>query len=198
VLDHIDGSPALVVATPGAEPWAEGGYAAALLLDGRLMLDRPDLRAAEEAVRRWTAAASLVRPAGSGGTVVILADSSLAPVQAIVRNDPGGFAARELAEREALRLPPAWRVAEITGLMSDVDGLLGHVQLPGSASVLGPIPVTAARRGAELPAHVRALVVVPRAESSALSAALRSAMAIRSARKEGGLLTVRVDPVVLG
>lgn len=39
------GQPALVVSTPGAEPVAEGGYAAALLLDGWAMLGRPDLRA---------------------------------------------------------------------------------------------------------------------------------------------------------
>ena len=198
VLDQVDDTPALVVATPGAEPWAAGGSAAALLLDGRVMLDRPDLRAGEEAVRRWMAASSLVRPAAAGGIVVVLADASLAPVQAIVRNDPGGFAARELAERQALRLPPAWRVAEITGLPSDVDDFFGHARLPESATVLGPVRVAGARRGAEPDTRVRALVVVPRGESTGLSGALRAALAIRSARKEGGALTVRVDPVVLG
>lgn len=45
VLDTVPGTPALVVSTPGAEPVAEGGYAAALLLDGWAMLGRPDLRA---------------------------------------------------------------------------------------------------------------------------------------------------------
>jgi primosomal protein N' (replication factor Y) len=119
-------------------------------------------------------------------------------VQAIVRNDPGGFAARELAERQALRLPPAWRVAEITGLPSDVDDFFGHARLPESATVLGPVRVAGARRGAEPDTRVRALVVVPRGESTGLSGALRAALAIRSARKEGGALTVRVDPVVLG
>lgn len=61
VLDSVPGLPALVVSTPGAEPVAEGGYAAALLLDGWAMVGRPDLRAGEEALRRWTAAAALVR-----------------------------------------------------------------------------------------------------------------------------------------
>ena len=55
------------------------------------------------------AAASLVRPAAEGGVVVLVADPALAPVQAVVRSDPAGFAARELAEREAAA-PPA-RVA---------------------------------------------------------------------------------------
>ena len=53
VLDSVPERPALVVSTPGAEPVAEGGYAAALLLDGWAMLGRPDLRAGEEALRRW-------------------------------------------------------------------------------------------------------------------------------------------------
>ena len=44
VLARVGPEPALVVATPGAEPVAEGGYAAALLLDGWALLNRPDLR----------------------------------------------------------------------------------------------------------------------------------------------------------
>jgi primosomal protein N' (replication factor Y) len=58
VLDTVPAAPALVVSTPGAEPVAEGGYAAALLLDGWAMLGRPDLRAGEDALRRWIGAAA--------------------------------------------------------------------------------------------------------------------------------------------
>src|SRR5829696_8960642 len=45
----------IVVATPGTEPPADGGYAAAVLLDARLLLLRRDLRAAGEAglSSRW-------------------------------------------------------------------------------------------------------------------------------------------------
>jgi primosomal protein N' (replication factor Y) len=205
VLDSVDDRPALVVATPGAEPRAEGGYAAALLLDGRLMLDRPDLRAAEETVRRWLAAVALVRPATEGGTVVLLADAALSPVQAVVRHDPGGFAARELAEREALRLPPAWRVAELVGAPVDVADLLATTRLPSSATVLGPVPVPdqaplrgRGRRASGDTPPVRALVSVPRSDGLALAAELRAAAGVRSARKDGGPVTVRIDPVVLG
>ena len=53
--------PAIVVATPGAEPVAEGGYAAVVLLDTWLLLARTDLRTDEEALRRWSNAAGLVR-----------------------------------------------------------------------------------------------------------------------------------------
>ncbi|RRR62657.1 primosome assembly protein PriA, partial [Streptomyces sp. RP5T] len=88
VLDTVPGAPALVVSTPGAEPVAEGGYAAALLLDGWAMLGRPDLRAGEDALRRWIAASALVRPQEAGGTVVVVAEPTLRPVQALVRWDP--------------------------------------------------------------------------------------------------------------
>ena len=94
------------MATPGAEPVADGGYAAALLLDGWALLGRPDLRAVEEALRRWMGAAALVRPAADGGRVVVLADSGHPAVQALVRWDPATLAERELAERAELHLPP--------------------------------------------------------------------------------------------
>jgi primosomal protein N' (replication factor Y) len=198
VLAEVEPGSALVVATPGAEPRVEGGYAAALLLDGRVMLDRPDLRAAEETVRRWIAASCLVRPASEGGTVVVLADPALGAVQAVVRHDPAGFAARELAEREALHLPPAWRLAELSGLGPDVADLLARSTLPAGATVLGPVPVTAPRRGPAVAGRVRALVAVARPAGAALAAALHAGAAVRSARKDGGPVTVRIDPAVLG
>ena len=48
VHTEIGTGPALVVATPGAEPHAPDGYGAALLLDSWSMLGRQDLRAAED------------------------------------------------------------------------------------------------------------------------------------------------------
>jgi primosomal protein N' (replication factor Y) (superfamily II helicase) len=198
VLDTVESRPALVVATPGAEPRVAGGYSAALLLDGRLMLDRADLRAAEEAVRRWIHAASLVRPGADGGTVVLLADPALAAVQAVVRLDPAGFAARELAERELLHLPPAWRVAELTGAPDDVADLLSHLRLPDSTTVLGPVAVPPPRQGPAVGSRARALLVVARPQGAELSAAVRAGSAVRSARKDGGPVTVRIDPVPFG
>ncbi|HET9081661.1 MAG TPA: primosome assembly protein PriA, partial [Trebonia sp.] len=82
VLPRVPGQPALVIATPGAEPLAD--YAAALLLDGWALLSLPSLRAGEETLRRWLAAAALVRPAG---TVLVHADAPLAATQALIRWD---------------------------------------------------------------------------------------------------------------
>src|SRR5699024_6250738 len=67
VLTHVPDRPGLVVATPGAEPVAENGFAAAVLRDGWALLDRADLRASEETLRRWLNAAALVRRGGARG-----------------------------------------------------------------------------------------------------------------------------------
>ena len=122
VLAAVPAEPALVIATPGAEPVAHGGYAAALLLDGWALLGRPSLRAAEEALRRWLNAAALVRPAAP---VVVLAEATLPAVQALIRWDPVTFSERELAERAELGFPPAVRMASVTGPPEAVADFVG-------------------------------------------------------------------------
>ena len=150
--DHVRASvgpePALVVATPGAEPVAFGGYAAALLLDADKMLRFDSLRAPEAALRRWLNAASLVRPAALEGTVVTTASPS--PVeQALVRWDPAWFARQELEERAQTGLPPAVRTAAVTGAETDVrafmEEFLGSSALPERVReqlrIVGPVPL---------------------------------------------------------
>ncbi|MEH0553207.1 primosomal protein N' [Streptomyces sp. B21-101] len=215
VLDTVPGSPALVVSTPGAEPVAEGGYAAALLLDGWAMLGRPDLRAGEDALRRWVAAAALVRPQGDGGTVVVVAEPTLRPVQALVRWDPVGHAVRELSERAELGFPPVSRMAAVSGTAEAVTAFLAAVDLPGEAEVLGPVPVPAEpagrprRPGAPPPGEQweRALIRVPPGSGAALAAALKAAQAARMARSGGAgrsgrgaeeAVRVRIDPPDIG
>src|SRR5262249_58677735 len=75
VLASVASEPALVVATPGAEPIVDGdGYGAVLLLDTWALLTRADLRAGEETLRRWLAAASPARPADRRRRLVVGAD----------------------------------------------------------------------------------------------------------------------------
>ncbi|MFJ2276721.1 primosomal protein N' [Streptomyces sp. NPDC087866] len=208
VLDSVPDQPALVVSTPGAEPVAEGGYAAALLLDGWAMTGRPDLRAGEEALRRWTSAAALVRGRPEGGTVVVVAEPTLRPVQALVRWDPVGHARRELAERAELGFPPVSRMASVTGAPEALAAFLAGARLPADAEVLGPVPVPAAepgrpRRAFEAPVGEvweRALVRVPPGSGAALAAALRAARVARGGAgvAGGGAVRVRVDPVDIG
>jgi primosomal protein N' (replication factor Y) len=204
VLPSVGDDPAIVVATPGAEPAAASGYSAAILLDGWALLGRASLRAGEEAVRRWMNAAALVRPASAGGSVVVVADQGLPAVQALIRWDPATFASRELAARAELRFPPAARMAALTGAAGAVQAVLDTASLPAGAEILGPVPVPgpAPRVGPpgdapEQPDIVRYLVRVPRSAGGELAAALHAAQADRTARKEAGLLRVQLDPAAL-
>lgn len=191
VVAELDSTPSLVVATPGAEPVVPGGYAAALLLDARAQLARSDLRVEEESLRRWFGAAALVRSAADGGEIVVVAEAAARPVQALVRWDPGGFANRELAARTELRFPPAARVAELTGEADDVADVLGLAELPSGAEVLGPVPMDEETK-------VRTIVRVPRRFGGELAATLKAAQGVRSAKRSGKAVRVRIDPIEIG
>jgi primosomal protein N' (replication factor Y) (superfamily II helicase) len=203
VIAQVGSEPAVIVATPGAEPRAEGGYAAAVLLDGWALLSRASLRAAEEALRRWLNAAALVRPGAEGGSVVVVADAALPAVQALVRWDPVTHADRELAERNELGFPPAIRLASLTGPEDAVREVLAAADLPAGADLLGPVPVAGdGRRGRAGPGETgsdsaRMLVRVDRRNAAALAAALRAAQAARSARKDAIVVRLQLDPAEL-
>lgn len=191
---------ALVVATPGAEPRAEGGYAAALLLDGDRMLSRPGLRVEESVLRRWVNAAALVRRASDGGVVVVTSEHEHA-VGTLVRWDVRGHAARELAERRALSLPPAVRCAALTGPLPALEAFLELAELPQAVRRVGPAPVE--ERWAEqqeqtavLPreeqAH-RILLFFPYGAAAEVTRRLRAARAESSALRKHPPVTVRCD-----
>ena len=146
VVPEVAARPALVVATPGAEPRATGGYGAALLLDSWALLGRQDLRAAEDTLRRWMAAAALVRARDDGGVVTVVAESSVPTVQALIRWDPVGHAEAELAARTEVGLPPSVHMAALDGAAEAVAALLDEVQLPDSAELLGPVRAAAGAR----------------------------------------------------
>jgi primosomal protein N' (replication factor Y) len=194
VLDTVSGQPALIVSTPGAEPVAEGGYSAALLLDTWLLLARPDLRAPEEAVRRWFNAAALVRPAREGGAVMMMGEPSAPPLQAVVRWSPEGFAARELEDRRTARLPPAAKLAELTGPTEAVADLVARVRQlvdpQAGLEVLGPVALDDETS--------RAVVRTPRSSGVSLARALKEGQAARSTKKLLGSVRVQVDPAAFG
>lgn len=200
VLESVPGVPSLVVATPGGEPHCEGGYAAAVLLDGETLLARADLRAGEETLRRWSVATALVQPGADGGTVTVVASSHARALQALIRHDPIGFASLELADRAAAAFPPAVKMVAIEGAPSVVVEAVAGLPLPHGAETFGPVPVPqpGARR-AITPADevVRVLLRAPLDEGKQLVAAVRDRMARRSAAKEPGALRVRVDPSII-
>jgi primosomal protein N' (replication factor Y) len=185
VVASVPARPALVVATPGAEPVADGGYAAVILLDTWLALARPDLRTDEEALRRWLGAAGL---AARGARVVAVGDPAHPALQALVRWDPAGFARREAAARSEAHLPPASRLATIIGEPGAVDDALTLLDRPPGTEVLGPVDVD---DGAS-----RVVVRAPRSLGPPLSRALGEVQRVRSARKLDPV-RIQVDPMSL-
>ncbi|WP_206516019.1 primosomal protein N' [Nocardioides pantholopis] len=181
VLAEVEGRPGIVVATPGAEPVAEGGYAVAVLLDTWLLLGRADLRTEEEALRRWSNAVGLVRP---GGRALVVGDAAHPALQALVRWDHAGFAERETAERVAAHLPPASRMATLTGDPGAVDDAVTLLDLPPAADVLGPV---------EVDEQSRVVLRVPRAQGPALSRSLGELQRVRASRKLDPV-RIQVDP----
>ncbi|WP_082909536.1 primosomal protein N' [Mycolicibacterium iranicum] len=202
VVASVPGRAAVVVATPGVEPAAAGGYGAALLLDSWALLGRQDLRAAEDTLRRWMAAAALVRSRAEGGVVAVVAESAIPTVQALIRWDPVGHADGELGAREEVGLPPAVHIAAIDGAPAAVNALLSAAALPESADVLGPVDLPfGVRRPAGVAADTlvsRMLVRVPRNGGLELAAALRRATAVQSARHDQEPVRVQIDPLHIG
>ncbi len=215
VLATVPDSKALVVATVGAEPVAAGGYAAALLLDGDSLLRRENLRAGEDAVRRWFNAAALVRPAAEGGLVVITAEDT-AGVGALLRWDPAGYAGRELALRQELSLPPAVRIASVTGGRTAVGHFsqavelalakhgialrsAGPAPLPGTGGPGSPGAATGAATGAgaerRAREHVRTLMFIPYAQAAEATRAMRAVKAAAAAKRTDDPVQLRLDGV---
>jgi primosomal protein N' (replication factor Y) len=193
VLERVAATPSLVIATPGAEPVADGGYAAVLLLDAWASLDRPVLTAGEESVRRWFAAAALGRGGDQGGRAVLCGapgHTTIPAVEALVRWDPAWFAERELAERAELLLPPTVRMAALTAPRRPLQEALDSLRLPDGVQTLGPLPV-----GEDL---LRYLLRCPLDDGPALAAALADLRGVRSAHKEAVAVAVRVDPPDIG
>ena len=189
ILRTIDDRPAIIVATSGAAPVAPKGFAAALLLDGNAMLSRPELRASEQTFAHWMESVSLVRARQNGGEVLVVADPDHIAVQSLIKNDAHGFAEREFALRKEVSLPPSVRLAVLTGHATDVDELISLAQLPPHVMTRGPVPLADDK--------VRILLSVSREHGLSLAQSLRHATAIRSAKRTGKPVNVRIDPVGL-
>ena len=123
-------------------------------------------------------------------------------MQALIRWDPVGHAEAELDSRAEVGLPPAVHIAAVDGVPEAVAALLETARLPDSAELLGPVDLpSGARRppGAAAGSPVnRMLVRVPRADGLELSAALRRATGVLSARHDQQPVRVQIDPLHIG
>lgn len=176
LVRRVPAESAIVIATPGAEPVADGGYVAVVILDARGQLQRPSMRAVEDAAQRWFGALMLAR---SKAHAVITAENASSAVQALARWDAVWLAERELADRESAGLPPASRVVVLRGAAADIAAVNESVQ--GPHRLLGPV-------------DDRALMLMQRDAAATIARELRAITATRSAKAAFGQVTVMVDP----
>lgn len=197
VLGVVSPEPSIVIATPGAEPLAEGGYSAALLLDAWALLDRPSIDASVEAFRRWAAAAALVQGPTEGGRVVLCGvpgHGDVPAVEALSRWDASWLAARELRDRRELQLPPSTVMAVVTGARRAVEAVADS-DLPDAVTVLGPEPDVASGTSGGW----RLILRTPDAGAEALARYLRAVRRTAAAKKTEDPVTIRMrvpDPTV--
>ena len=185
---QLPSRPTVVVATPGAEPDVDGGYAAAIILDAHALAGRAELWAPEEAARRWLNALSLVRP-GQPGLVVGTIPDALG--QTLVRWAPTDYADRLLDEREALGFFPATTMVALDGPAAQVRQVAEQVIREGGAELVGTVVRPATREGEEN--EVRTLVRTPLAGAASMLAVLTDIRRSRSARKVP-LVKMSVNP----
>jgi primosomal protein N' (replication factor Y) len=170
-VTQIDARPALVVATRGAEPLADGGYRAVLLLDGERMLLADDLRIGEFCLRWWSNAAALATP----GSPVHLVGVTGPAARALATWTQPAYARTELLERAPLKMPPTVRVAAVEGAPASVTQALTTLRddvptLPEDA-VLGPVRLAVPDSPLE-----RALVRFDYASGAAVARSLRASV----------------------
>ncbi len=170
ITREIPNSKKIVVATAGAEPRAEGGYAGIIILDARAIAGRAELWAPEEALRRWFNALSLAR---AGAPALIAGGVEPTMAQAMIRFDPADYAQRLLDERVALGFFPAKTLIAIDGEPRDVTAA---AQAAGG-ELIGTLPLS------DTEPTVRALVRVEREERTQVLLSLASLQAHRSSRK---------------
>ena len=146
IKDRIDRKPALILATSGAQPEVEGGYAAVVILDGIRFFAHTDLRTQERARELFFETSSLISPKGS---VLLVIDGSHPVVAGIAKWNVAPLLKRELSERVELNLPPS--VFSVVLVMDQsigmqiVNGLkkaLADGRIPQSCNIYGPTEIS--------------------------------------------------------
>lgn len=206
IIDEVEDSASIIVATPGAEPVVAGGglYGAGLLLDTWALLGRQDLRADEKTLATWAQVAARVLPRRDDGEVIVVAEPAHPLVQELIRWDLTGAAERELRERAEVGFPPAVHMAAVDGTHDSLALFQELLELPAGAEILGPVDLPV---GDKLPGDYderrfgpaqRILIRTPLGPRAELGVALKQAAIARALRKDELPLRIQVDPAHIG
>jgi primosomal protein N' (replication factor Y) len=188
----VENKPSLVLATPGSQPFVEGGYSAIVVLDGTRFFAHTDLRTAERARELFLESSAMI---GKNGKVLLVIEEEHPIVSSVARWNIAPLIKRELAERKELNLPPyatsAVLVMEQSSVTQIHTGLKKAAQegrLPTSTQIFGP---TLLSKG-----QAKIVLHVDRSDSLSLISAVHELQRRRSiSNKE--LFTVRINPYSL-
>jgi primosomal protein N' (replication factor Y) len=109
-LLNVKSGPLLVVATSGAEPEVEGGYACVVLADAPSMVGSPRLRALEQSLGKWANAISLANKSAS----IVFTGLNGDLAEHMKQLSFYSAVAEDFNDRKDLGLPPVTRIASIT------------------------------------------------------------------------------------
>jgi primosomal protein N' (replication factor Y) len=162
----VEGKRKIVVATPGAEPHAIGGYSAVVVLDAKQSLNRDSLRASEDAVRQWSNAIAKLAP--DGRAVIVGIPSKLGQRLALWQQVE--IARDELENRRDLVFPPHLRLGSVEGPIDAISDIVSSVKID-EVQTLGPISVLS-RTGEE---QQRLILKYPYSSGHELALTLKAA-----------------------
>lgn len=119
----------IVVATPGNTPAAATGYAAAAVLDCGYLLSANSIDVEAKFLRAIAKIMRLVKSRDAGGKMLLVGDVPTELVNVLGRWDFPKWELDNFAERVALGLPPAESWFSITGERTDLQRVLGLLQV---------------------------------------------------------------------
>ena len=191
-VKEVTGKSSLVIATQGMAPRCEGGYSAAVLLEGGSFFSYSDLRGQERSREAFFEAAGQVKP---GAPVLVAIDSSHPINAALASWNPAHMYKRELADLESLDLPPYTRsltvdlaTSEASTVAEGFKKALLDSRIPASTKVLGP-----SIRGGD---KARLILTASESDFSGLTQFVGEFVKHRAiAKKEA--IQVRIDPYSL-
>jgi primosomal protein N' (replication factor Y) len=192
IFDRVGDEPAIVVATPGAQPRTAGGYSAVVILEGLRFLADSQLRAMENAREIFFSTVAMSAP---DTTSVVVLDESNPLIGELNRWSIGRLARAELADRLATKLPPYYRQVLFQGESREILRLSeGFVQmqsdqrLPLEVEIIGPIE----KGGGE----AALLLTAPLDQSAELIEVVAQVNRRRSVAKKKAL-SLRIDPYLI-
>jgi primosomal protein N' (replication factor Y) len=191
-VKEVTGKSSLVIATQGMAPRCDGGYSAAVLLEGGSFFSYSDLRGQERSREAFFEAAGQVKP---GAPVLVAIDSSHPINAAIASWNPAHMYKRELADLQSLDLPPFTRSLTVDLLTTEASTVaegfkkaLLDSRIPASTKVLGP-----SIRGGD---KARIILTASESDFSDLTQFVAEFVKHRAiAKKEA--IQVRIDPYSL-